>query len=171
MDRKKLKAAVVSGNDPDGTGVMRLFLETLEREGVETADISCSVSGPGDILREVKAFRPDILVTVDLQGFEQCTLTDNLSYNLLGCKQIHLLLHDRLRNERCLDKQLSIAMFFYCAGHDHYEYLCNRYPNLPYLKELSGWQAGRNAGAAEQNAELLYGVFREVLRECRIREL
>ena len=48
-----------------------------------------------DVCGKVKKEAPDLLITTNLWGFEQCTLTDNLALNLLNCKQIHLLLHKK----------------------------------------------------------------------------
>ena len=39
----------------------------------------------------LKSEAVDLLVTYNLAGFELCTLTDGLAYNLVDCRQIHLL--------------------------------------------------------------------------------
>lgn len=116
-----------------------------------------------DILCNIRTLHPDLLVTTDLQGFEQCTLTDNIAFNLADCKQLHLLLHENLPNELYLSKQLSIAMFFYCVGSAYYDELNSRYPDLPYLKQLEGWQDAAGKQAMEQNAAILCSVIKEVL--------
>ena len=121
-----------------------------------------------DIIGEIKALHPDLLITTDLAGFEQCTLTDNISYNLLDCKQLHLMFHGKLLNEPYLARQLSIAMFFYCAGDACYDGLICKYPNIPYLKKISGWQESIEPQAQARNAEILYAAVEEVLQECGI---
>lgn len=145
----------------------RQFMEGLSQE--KNVEISC-LTWPdpkqGDLISEIRSQRPDLLITTDLAGFEQCTLADNISYNLLDCKQIHLLLHEKLPNEPYLKGQLSIAMFFYCAGDTYCDYLTQKYHDLPWLKELSDWQEGTDRQAQESNAETLGAVFREVLQEC-----
>lgn len=88
-----------------------------------------------DLIREIRISNPDILITTDLLGFDRSTLTDNVAYNLLNCKQIHLLLHEHLPNERYLTNPLSIAMFFYCIE-PHFAYYQNTYSNLPFLKRI-----------------------------------
>lgn len=117
-------------------------------------------------INELKALAPDVLLTVNLLGFEQCTLTDNISYNLLNCKQVHLLLHEKLANEKYLSKQLSIAMFFYCSGDVYYEHLKTTYPNLPYLKKIEGWQIGESDSNILLNIEVISGIVKEVAEEC-----
>ena len=144
------------------------LLETRLRESIkgETKLLFMKQNVRKPFINELKGFAPDVLVTTDLAGFEQCTLTDNISYNLLSCKQIHLLLHENLPYEKYLEKQLSIAMFFYCVGDAYYDALKNKYPNLPYLKKIQGWQIGEDEHAMEKNAEILSAILQEVSVEC-----
>lgn len=146
---------------------MKYFLDKLIQE--DKAEITCLQYipvGGRDIISEIKARRPDVLITVDLVGFEQRTLTDNISYNLLDCKQLHLLLHENPRNESYLAGQLSIAMFFYCAGDALYNRLAQRYPHLPYLKKLPGGQEKPDNQTERGSGERYYGALQEMLREC-----
>ncbi len=148
---------------------LKQFREKLSRENdVEVSYLQYTPGERRDIISEIRAFHPDMLITTDLAGFEQCTLTDNISYNLLDCKQLHLLLHENLPNEPYLARQLSIAMFFYCAGDMYGDYLAQKYPNLPFLKSLPEWEAETDAAVRSHNAEALYRVFQEVLRECKL---
>ncbi|MCM1302714.1 MAG: hypothetical protein NC305_06905 [Lachnospiraceae bacterium] len=169
MNRKKIKIAVVLNQNTENRCVLKGFMEMLERESdIETVCISYPLEKQKNLIGEIKALRPDLLITADLSGFEQCTLTDNVSYNLLDCKQLHLLLHEKLPNEQYLKKQQSIAMFFYCAGNAYYEYLHKYYPHLPYLKQIPDWQLEKNGKAAGKNAACLRAVLLEALRESRI---
>ncbi len=166
---KKMKIAVISEQNAESMGGFERFIEILGKNGnMEIVRILYESGKRRDIIGEVKALHPEILITADLPGFEQCTLTDNISYNLLDCKQMHLLFRERLPNERYLKKQLSIAMFFYCAGNRYYEYLRRQYPDIPYLKTLPDWQAGADEEIMDENAEVLCGAFQEVLRECEM---
>lgn len=115
---------------------------------------------------EIRNAKADLLVNFNLSGFEQRTLTDGISYNLLDCKQIHILLKAGLPNEKYLAKQLSISMFFYCASFDYCSYLRDRYADIPYLRVIEGWKEEEDR--AEENAEILYGVIREVVKNCRM---
>ena len=81
----------------------------------------------------------DLLVTFNLSGFEQQTLTGGISYNLLNCKQIHILLDNNLPCEEKLALPLSISMFFFCRGQDYYKYLQNTYPEMPFLQMIDEW--------------------------------
>lgn len=158
-----MKTVIVSAQSINSICDLKLFQERLSQENNSTIfSVQYTPQERRDLIGEIKAYQPDILITADLAGFDQCTLTDNISYNLLDCKQLHLLLHEKLPNESCLTGQLSIAMFFYCAGDAYYKDLKAKYPHLPWLKSLSEWQVGG------YHTESLYKAFQEVLQECKL---
>jgi len=166
---KKIRIVTVSNKNGENQRVLKEFARILGRENnIEIACIHYLPEKRMDLIGEIRALQPELLISADLSGFEQCTLTDNIAYNLLGCRQLHLLLHEKLPGEQYLNKQMSIAMFFYCVGNAYCEYLRKLYPNLPYLKEIPGWHLGTDEKAAVENAEILRVVFREMLRECRM---
>ena len=89
---------------------------------------------PGDtrnIMADIRAEEPDLLITEDLEGFEMCTLTDAVSYNLVHCRQLHFLLSEHPANERYLSKQLSLVMTFVCKNERQVDVLSELYPDLP----------------------------------------
>ncbi len=94
---------------------------------------------PGDtrnIMKEIREFEPELMITEDLEGFEMCTLTDAVSYNLIHCRQLHLLSSDPLSNERYLSKQLSLLMTFVCPNPDRAALLMDKYPDIPEITTL-----------------------------------
>lgn len=103
----------------------------------------------------------DLLVTFDLSGFERQTLTGSISYNLLNCRQIHILLNDKLPCEKRLAMPLSISMFFFCKGHDYYKYLSDAYPDIPYLQVIDDW-------SDENSAAILMQIVEHVGRMCHL---
>lgn len=113
----------------------------------------------------IKKERIDLLITFDLVGFEQTTLTGGIAYNVLDCKQIHFLLEKNFPNEHLLSKQLSIAMFFYCTDLKIYTKLLERYPDIPFLRELKEWDAKRDIQA---KVEILCGAVKEVMKRCHM---
>lgn len=117
---------------------------------------------------DIKKAEADLFVDFNLLGFEQGTLAGSIAYNLLDCKQVHILLDAALPNEKQLEKQLSIAMFFYCVDAQYCRYLSERYPEIPYLKEAEGWKQTDGANDVECNAGLLCGIVGEVLRICHM---
>lgn len=102
----------------------------------------------------------DLIITFDLAGFEQTTLMGGISYNLVSSKFVNFLLHENLQNEKCLSKQLSLSMFFYCAGEEYETYLRENYPDIPYLKTLQG--------SEETTEAAIEAVVEEVLVECHL---
>lgn len=118
---------------------------------------------------DIKKSEADLFVCFDLAGFEQSTLTDGIAYNLLDCKQIHILLEKELTNEKYLAKQLSISMFFYCADAEYFRYLQEKYPDIPYLKAIEGWKRDGEEGKinAEICGQVLFDIVWEVIRLCR----
>jgi len=57
------------------------------------AEVSClrnTAENADDVFREIKSQDPELLITADLPGFEQCTLTDNaVSYTHLTLPTIY----------------------------------------------------------------------------------
>ncbi len=158
-----MKIAIVA--DKKNTFGDKLFREKLQSHIDAEVFYLCNDAGLSGKLRELA---PDMLLTVDLQGFEHRTLTGNLSYNLLDCKQVHLLLHDNLQNEHFLSGQLSISMFFYCLGQQYFQHLGAAYPDIPVLRQVPAWNWEQGVAAAQINAEVLTGILREVMEECRL---
>ncbi|MBQ0027008.1 MAG: hypothetical protein KBS96_00245 [Lachnospiraceae bacterium] len=89
------------------------------------------------IYGKLKEYGPDILISYNLAGFELCTLTDSVSYNLLDCKQIHWIEKKDCENEKYLNKVLSIAMFFATESASVYEYISETYDTIPALYNYS----------------------------------
>lgn len=164
-----MKIVIITEQPINNICGMEEFQRKLTEE--KKAEVLClryTAQKADDIFREIKSQDPQLLITVDLPGFEQCTLTDNVAYNLLKCKQLHLLLHDNLSNEPYLAKPLNISMFFYCVSEACRERLARRYPDLPYLKVLEGWQSGDESLVREHNARVLYAIYEEVLKESML---
>lgn len=91
---------------------LRGELENLHK--TKRAEIHFVETGDGKrklITSQILAVEPDLLVTYNLAGFELCTLTDGLSYNLLSCRQLHFIEKDNCPNEKYLQKDKSINMF------------------------------------------------------------
>lgn len=117
---------------------------------------------------DIRKSEADLFVNFNLAGFGQSTLTDGIAYNLLDCKQVHILLGDSQPEEKYLAKQLSISMFFYCTDIKYFRHLQDKYTDLPYLKVIEGWKEGKAEDTIENNAEALCGIIRDVSKICRM---
>lgn len=127
--------------------------------GCEVFCIICRGLSGGHIYQEICRIQPALLITVNLAGFELLTQKKDILYNLLECKSIHLLLKKGLVNEKYLNRTLSIAMFFFCAGEEYKRYLLNKYPDIPFLETIE--QKGQLLG----DRDILSGILALVLRE------
>lgn len=121
----------------------------------------------GDLIGKIKKMNPELLLTVDLAGFDRVTLTDNIAYNLLDCKQLHVIIDDNLKNEKELEKLLSIAMFFVCSHQKQCESLKGRYPHIPWIECMEGWSTTEDL-CEDKNVEEIAKVLERVMEECRL---
>lgn len=143
------------------------------KEKLEDSDENITVAlwnrtQPQITCADVRKAQADLFITFNLAGFEGSTLTDGVAFNLLDCKQIHFLLDTKMENERYLDRLLSISMFFYCGQETQLCSLQERYPDLPYLKALDGWERTEGGNGTEKNAETLFHAVREVMGLCHM---
>lgn len=123
--------------------------------------------GPENLQR-VQNAGADLVITINLSGFEFTTLTGGISYNLWNTKFVHFLIKRNLQNERIMEKPLSISMFFYCLGKEYKEYLQKNYPNIPYLEEITGWEKGTDRKSVRSNAEKMAAVICETAHKCNL---
>lgn len=105
-----------------------------------------------------------ILITFDLDGFEKRTLLDMPYFNLLNCKQIHILQHPNADKEKYLTDPLSISMFFLCTDREYGEYLKSRYPYLPYLKIMQNIEKA-DSKCSENYSEILAAEIKRIIEE------
>ena len=108
----------------------------------------------------------DLVVTVNLYGFEFTTLTGGISYNLWNTKFVHFLLDENLPDEKYLAHPLSISMFFFCKGTGYQKYLQKRYPLIPYLEAITGWREDAGEKAVKENAACLAALVWKAAEKC-----
>ena len=85
---------------------------------------------------DIKNEKPDILLTYDLAGFELTTLTDGLSYNLIDCRQLHVIKNEIPVNKNMLNKIMSINMFFFTNNEELRDRYMAEYATIPYIETL-----------------------------------
>lgn len=117
-------------------------------------------------LKRIQYAGADLVITIDLSGFEFTTLTGGVSYNLWNTKFVHFLIKCNLQNEPVLEKPLSISMFFYCWGKEYKEYLRKKYPELPYLEEITGWEEGADRKSIKSNAKKMIFAIYQIAKCC-----
>lgn len=60
----------------------------------------------------IKAENANLVVTYDLAGFEETTLTDGIAYNLLNVRQINFVHEGYEKSPVLIGKNISINMFW-----------------------------------------------------------
>lgn len=74
---------------------------------------------------------PDIIITLDLAGFELRTLTGECLLNMLPCKVCNIIWGNKPEYNAFLNGKISLSMIFYDAtGQDNH--LLSAYPNMHY---------------------------------------
>ena len=101
-----------------------------------------------------------LLVSFDLAGFQLKTLTSNVWYNLLPCKQIHIITKINSCLETYLDNPLSISMFFFCISDQQKNSLITKYENIPWIRVLPFWQESPEKSLAQ--------ALNTVIDECHL---
>lgn len=115
---------------------------------IEFASFGSNINDRPYMFAEIKKFEPDILFTYNLAGFELCTMTDAVCFNLLDCKQLHWIEKKGCINEIYLKKVLSIAMFFATEDKELHKYLEENYEMLPRLYLSEGDNTETNSAKA-----------------------
>lgn len=96
-----------------------------------------TVSGQKEnIIEKIKIENPGLLIVENLEGFDMRTLTDAVAYNLIHCRQIHILNDEKVWHsfESVLGGQMSLNMFFMCKGKKEFGRLIESYPQIPYIE-------------------------------------
>jgi len=119
-----------------------------------------------DNWQKIQNLNPDMVITLDLSGFEFTTLTGGISYNLWNTKFIHFLLGYNLKNEKYLCRPLSISMFFYCIGMVYKECMQKKYPDLPFLEGITDWVDGNDQRAVKENARKMAAIIDKTAQKC-----
>ncbi len=79
---------------------------------------------------------PDLIITLDLDGFAFRTLTGECLLNMLPCKVCNIIWGDKPEYSKYLSSKLSLSMLFYDAtGTDNQ--LPSKYPNTRYYYPTS----------------------------------
>lgn len=167
-EKKKYKLTVL--HDSNGHRVLNeeVLKQTILQSYKNVDFMILDMEGNCDLYGCLRKETVDLLLTFEMLGFEKSTLAGGISYNLLPCKQIHIITKDNLPNEKYLEKQLSISMFFYCTDSKYYHYLLEKYPDIPYLKEVKGWKSSDDEKSAETNANILSEIIEEVMQICHM---
>ncbi len=128
-----MKIVIVAPEGGKFDGNRNEVLRQLEEAGHETAFVTRAGGDLRNVMADIRNEEPDLLVTENLEGFEMCTLTDAVSYNLVHCRQLHFVFSGGLICEKYLAKQLSLLMTFVCADAELTKSLLSKYADIPEI--------------------------------------
>ena len=72
-----------------------------------------SIEKRNQLIASIRSYNPDLLVSYNLAGFELSTLADSLSYNLIDCRQFHIINKRNLPNEMYMNIFRSLNLFLF----------------------------------------------------------
>ena len=118
------------------TTASRQIQSTLESNGHAVTILDISFCMPDHkYLQKINELQPDILITLDLAGFQFRTQAGEIALNMLPTKNLNLLWGNKPEYAGLLHKKISLSMLFYdVTGMDHH--LPALYPDLLYYKVL-----------------------------------
>lgn len=124
-------------------------------------------SNTSAICQKLSQSSPDLIITLDLAGFELRTVTGECLLNMLPCKTCNIIWGDKPAYKEYLTGKLSLAMLFYDAtGKDNqlpakYSYMRYYYPTS---EAIITTQAGSNASES-QTVEVLQNIWNHFTKE------
>ncbi|MCL2252813.1 MAG: hypothetical protein FWC09_00035 [Lachnospiraceae bacterium] len=144
LKREKKKKCVIVSNH----GRNDIYIEEMEKclsgNGFAVMVIKYSDSMPGHkMYQKIEKEDPELVITLDLAGFNLRTDTDYIAYVNLSCPNLHFLTDaDTADTYECLGGTLSVAMFFFCLNPETYRYISISYPQVPCVKLVANCEEG-----------------------------
>ena len=87
---------------------------------------------------EIRALKTDYLLVFDMAGFQQSTLQEVPSYNIMTQKQIHFLFDNDKKYQSYLFYPLALNLFFVESNWDLYIKYKREYPHLLNMEYIKG---------------------------------
>lgn len=116
------------------TTASRQIQSTLKSDGHTATILDISFCMPDHkYLHKINELQPDVLITLDLAGFQFRTQAGEIALNMLPTKNLNLIWGNKPEYTPLLNKKLSLSMLFYdVSGTD--SRLTELYPNLLYYR-------------------------------------
>jgi hypothetical protein len=116
--------------------MLRQFLISAEKYGTcRIIDLSVGTAFHM-IYDEIEQSGCDLLISLDLAGFEFRTETNTLSYNNLGCRMAHVLFRGMHEYREELRQQMNFSMFLFSMREEDVAVMNDRYPNIPNVERI-----------------------------------
>ncbi len=110
-----------------------------------------------DILMDtVEKGNYDLLLTMDLTGFERRLMEDECFYNRVFCPMIHLITKDAWYFSHFLNQRLNFSMFFYIENDYNRRYIADTFRHFPNIETLPSCGFYRESRKWEERAIDVY---------------
>lgn len=140
------------------------FRSALKERSIECHLITVNRKAPlHEQFYAIRDHKSQLIITIDLAGFEFRNELEGLSYNNLPCRMAHLLCD---KYEVCpaeLNMDLNFSMFFYTASKEQAEKIKEKYPNVENVKSMAELVDITNANKnVEKTAK---DIIKQILRD------
>ncbi len=143
--------------------MMQSFLCT-ESHTVAVLDIN-SNKRDCEYLEKINTLQPDVLITLDLSGFQFRTQAGEIALNMLATKNLNLIWGNKEEYSLFLNKKLSLSMLFYDGtGTDHH--LPQKYQNLLYYKAFSPLIHTASTATPDMDQEQFQHIWQDFTQEA-----
>ena len=119
----------------------------------------------GERYREIAGYAPDVVITLDLAGFELRTGNDTLSLNNIYGKMAHILFHKTNFYGACLKARQNLSMFTYIPEGEDVKACMERYREIPNISGFVHitYKTDNEAlhGENRTNIKNWWGIFKE----------
>lgn len=121
---------------PNHTQIIKALDTNASFNGANAHTISIQDANSSHFTQQLSVNTPDIIITLDLAGFEFRTLTGECLLNMLPCKVCNIIWGDKAEYKDYLSGKLSLSMLFYDATSQDNQ-LPAKYPNMRYYYPTS----------------------------------
>ena len=116
-------------------------------------------------LQKLEALKPDIIITLDLSGFQFKTQSGENALNMQLTKNLNLIWGDRPEYAPFLSKKVSLSMLFYDVSEDG-SFPAQAYPNALYVKSPGHLLCSiKTPGDETHNRHLFERIWNDFLDE------
>lgn len=116
-------------------------------------------------LKKLKELSPQILITLDLAGFNFRTQAGENALNMLTTKNLNLVWGNKAEYSSLLLKKISLSMLFYDAtGKDNC--FLQQYPNLQYYKTSGQFYIDTTAKTNMDNEKAFLYIWEDFKKEA-----
>lgn len=117
--------------------IVQAVQEIWKDRGYESTVIPVSQEiSPDNYMNMLVRLDADFLVTFGMAGFEWRALMEQVRYNTLFAKQIHILMGNLTHYDYYLRKEYGIQCFFFTDNEGLFEDWKRKYPLLPYFEKI-----------------------------------